>query len=483
MSAEERPIEGSPERARPRAYRSDLVLVATLTLASAVLLDAGVVCSNDGANYALVRALADGTTQIDAYREYTLMLDYSMRDEHYYSPRAPGTAFLLLPFFFAGRLFSGENDFLEVAAGLGSAAFAVALACLLYLASLRLGFSRAASVLASLALSLGTPLRSYASGMWSHVIVAFFALALVMLAHRALSEKRESLGPPLGLGALSACVVSADYSGVLYCVVVLVIVGIERARMTGVQQSFVRWIVPIVVGGLVTMAPTLIYHQIAFGSPFRTGYDFVVGEYAIVHHMSGMYGGNFFVGLGGLLFHPNAGLFLYSPVLAIGLFYGRDYLGRLPTRGLALLYTLPAVAMIVLTSFYTWWDGGGVHDVRFITQSLPLIGLPVAAAADRTLTNGGPRRPAAAMLFSVLFAASLLAQVIKHHAYWVRDGSVWLTRFGAAGDHIGAVLVSFAGWCWPHPVAALAILVLGLGLAAALQRTERDEPNAAPARP
>ena len=457
-------------------HRADLLLLVGLTLATSVLLNTGVVCSNDGANYALIRAFGDGGVQIDAYRDYTYGIDYSMRDGHYYSPRAPGTAFFVLPCYVVAHLFTQDDPTLQFASGLCPGLFLAALACLAYVVVRRLGYSRGAGIFTALALCLGTPLRSYGTGMWSHVLAAFFALALVALAHETITRdhtKERLARYCVGLGVLAAMVVSVDYSAAVYATLVLVIVVVEGARRTSVRETALRCVPATIAGGLVGMVPTLAYHQVAFGSPFRTGYDYVVGQYEIVHHLSGMYGGSFFDGFFGLLGHPRAGLFLWSPVLITGMIALPAFLRRLGSRANVALFTVPAIAMFLVASRYTWWDGGGVHDVRFITQSLPLIALPVAAAADACITNGGPRRPAAALGFSALFVTALVLQAIKHHAYWARDGSVWIARFRDAGENVGPVVVRFAAWCWPHPIAAVAIVIVSLGLAIASVRADR----------
>jgi len=455
-----------------RARPADLVLVATLALAASLMLNVGVVCSNDGANYALIRALADGTTRIDPYREYTFMIDYSMREGHYYSPRAPGTAFVMVPFYVVTSWFTDHDGTLQLATGLASGLALAALGCLLYLVARRLSYSRAAAVVSALALCLGTPLRSYASGPWSHVLAALFAFALVAWAHEAITrpaadERAGAVRHAVGLGLLSAATVSVDYSGVLYSTVVLVIVGAVHLRRLAPGRWAARWVAPIVGSGLAGMVPTLTYHYLAFGSPFETGYDYVVGEYEQVNQLSGMYGGNMLEGLFGLLVHPRAGLFLWSPVLLAGLAALGPYLRRLGSRSAMLLFTLPAIVMTLLTANYHWWDGGGVHDVRFIAQSLPLLALPVAAAVDASRGRRWAR-----LGLGALFALSLLLQLIKHHAYWARDGERWIPRLTGAGDRLGEVLLAFGAWCWPHLPSAAVVAAVGLGVAYALRRRE-----------
>ena len=64
----------------------------------------GIVCSNDGSHYALVRSLGDRASgSIDRYVHYTGFLDVSHFRGHWYSDRPPGTAVLALPFYLLGK--------------------------------------------------------------------------------------------------------------------------------------------------------------------------------------------------------------------------------------------------------------------------------------------------------------------------------------------------------------------------------------------
>src|SRR5438477_12050288 len=56
---------------------------------------------NQGSNYALGRALADGTAKVDRYAWQTDDLSYF--HGHYYSVRAPGLSFVELPVFEVAR--------------------------------------------------------------------------------------------------------------------------------------------------------------------------------------------------------------------------------------------------------------------------------------------------------------------------------------------------------------------------------------------
>ena len=75
-----------------------------------------IICSNDGSHFALVSALVEqGSVKIRDFMNYTGMMDYAYKDGEYYSDRAPGTAFLSVPFYFLGKILrdTGLGDYLS----------------------------------------------------------------------------------------------------------------------------------------------------------------------------------------------------------------------------------------------------------------------------------------------------------------------------------------------------------------------------------
>src|SRR5262245_40630475 len=70
---------------------------------------------NQTAHYALIRALGDGTTRIDAYASNT-GVDKARYRGHWYSLRAPGLAFVSLPAYATLRA-AGVDDVTRVGIG------------------------------------------------------------------------------------------------------------------------------------------------------------------------------------------------------------------------------------------------------------------------------------------------------------------------------------------------------------------------------
>ena len=79
--------------------RSGLLAIAVLVAGCVLLLQP--FGFNQGAHYALVKALAHGTARIDDYQGFSG--DESWYHGHYFSNKAPGVAFLCLPFYLVLR--------------------------------------------------------------------------------------------------------------------------------------------------------------------------------------------------------------------------------------------------------------------------------------------------------------------------------------------------------------------------------------------
>jgi len=83
-------------RAGPRRLRSRwiaLAAIACVGIAAGTLLEP--LGWNQTSHFALIRSLDDGTTHIDRYHKITG--DRARYHGHWYSPRAPGLAFVTLP--------------------------------------------------------------------------------------------------------------------------------------------------------------------------------------------------------------------------------------------------------------------------------------------------------------------------------------------------------------------------------------------------
>lgn len=468
---------------RPRIDLALAVALFTIAAATSVLLDAGVVCPNDGSHYALVRALADRhSVIIDDFVEYTRHVDISQRGAHFYSDRAPGTAFAALPFYLVARalgLSDGARQ--EVCALLSVLVGALAVA-LTYGLGRRTGLGRRGATAAALTLALCTPHRSYSTALWSHAFSAFLVVLGVFLATPAVrSDGAKDLEAPAGiggrllLGLVAGYSITVDYSAAVVSAILLGVVAWSALRhVRPISLGLLcKTLLPLGIGATIGVLPALVYNAIAFGSPLRTGYSFHV-LWPETRSLLTMYGGSFFDGLRGLLIDWRAGLFLYSPILALGFVYSVRFARELGSRR-ALTAVAPWVVMLLLTSKHATWHGGGAHDARYLMLVMPLFCLPVGSAYTRATT------PGRLQLFTALFLLSALVQFFKHTAGWLRNPLPFVTaivctiKFDIDGVHdfnsdgIGKLLT----WLYPHPIAAAAVFVGGLSSAALIYFNRR----------
>jgi hypothetical protein len=154
---------------------------------------------------------------------------------------------------------------------------------------------------------------------------------------------------------------------------------------------------------LGALLPTLLllgYNQLAFGSPWTTGYqNEVLPDFARVHNLKNPFGlrAPDWTKLGPLLWRSHRGLFFYAPVL----------LGTVPgwvvllwsRRGSAAIVSILAVVSVLLVNLcYPEWTGGWSTGPRLLVPLIPFAMIGVAG-----LMAGGSR----AARFATLVLAGL----------------------------------------------------------------------------
>jgi hypothetical protein len=178
-----------------------------------------------------------------------------------------------------------------------------------------------------------------------------------------------------------------------------------------------RDLAALVAGGIVGLAPLLIYNQLAFSSPFRLGYSQVQG-------FEGMQQGFFGVTvpqpmvLGELLFGHFRGLLPLAPVLLmvpIGLV---AMVKARPTRGTAVVIIGTLLCFWLINASYFYWDGGSSTGPRHMVAALPLACLALAFAWP----PGWPARSLALLLLLVSLCLSMVVASVDSMAPpWFTD--------------------------------------------------------------
>jgi hypothetical protein len=492
-----------------RRRRRGLLAIVLLTVAYALLIQ-----SQGWAQisyYSLVRALADGTAEIDPYHWETR--DESYYKGHYYSVKAPGLAFATAPLYGAldaagfkrysrsaaetarkhgaGRWVGGKrpeslyggseartdriraeiagSTVMVWALGLLGAVLPAFLLMLLVRAvadRIEPGFGTAAA----LTLGIGTMVMPFATLLFAHVLSALLAFAAFALLFK------ERQGPArLGLvacaGLLSGLAVTSEYP-VAIAGAVVGIYAISRGELVRRGLAY--------TGGVIAgVLPLALYNLWAFGSITHFSYENAVSvQGRSGHDVLGLNDDGFF-GITvpsphttlELLFSAK-GLLVLSPVLAMAV-VGTVLLYRRGWRAEAL--TIGGIALAFLTYNSGYWlpFGGGSPGPRFLIPILPFIAVPLAIAYRRF--------PATTLALAVPSAFLAIAATVTLPLIGNEDIGAWahLVKAGVFEHTVVSIFGGDNSWGAIAPVAVAIVASVALAVAATPRvslRAERARP-------
>lgn len=371
----------SGRTARLTSRRLAVAAILALTLAAAIVRqESG---PNQAAHYALVRALASGTAEIDP-RE---TIDAAFVDGRYYAAKAPGLAMLVVPWYAVLRVAGLQDDPRASVARYRGRLWQLTLAgavlpWLVLLVLMRSAAERVApgwGTAAAVLLSTGTLLLPFATLLFAHLLSA----ALGFLAFWLLLRTRDRASPWWHVtvaGGVAGVAVVVEFglalvAAVLGCLAVG-LAGGGRLRRGAAYAG----------GVLAGVTPLLAYNTWAFGSPATLSYTNALtapageGAPAVGANEEGLYG----VTLPGLreamsLLFSEKGLLVVSPLCAIAL-AGLPLLWRAGRRAEALVCAAVPAAFLVYNAAYYLPFGGQGPGPRFLVPALPFLVLPLVAA-------------------------------------------------------------------------------------------------------
>ncbi len=469
--------------------------------------------------FALVKALGDGTAQIDAYHWETR--DKSWINGHFFSVKAPGLPVLLVPAYKLITAVGGDdlardasNKAREGGArqwtykGLNVHAYgydperAVRVKALLAAqAPLIWALGLLGSVLPSLlllllirwladkwrpglgtatALAVGTStiVMTFAVNLFGHMLAALIAFTVFALLWR---ERQSSPRPLilLGAGLLSGLAVVTEYPLAL-AGAILGIYGVLHPQLLGSGLApLAKRAGLYATGVIVGVLPLLAYNKWAFGSIGTMSYDNAVDRQGFTGHDTlGLNSGGFF-GITWpdprtaleLLISPR-GLFALTPVLIMGV-VGTVLLHRRGRKAEARTIAAIAIAFLVYDSGYWLPFGGGTPGPRFLIPLLPFIGV--------ALVEAWRRFPATTLVLTVCGAVTMTVATLTYPLIGTGNMWQWWDRVeGAVFQHtIPTVFGAGDGWLAVAPVLILLLAVAWLGArATGVLPVSRDLPIA-----
>lgn len=417
--------------------------------------------------YLTLAMIEDDTVSIDGPLKRMLPIhDKARRGDHWYSDKAPGTSFLALPILWA---YYHVAEAPSLSGGVRLARLCVSTIPTVIFLLLLLGFlgehfpdDRWLVGLLVTGYALGSLCTTYSVLLFGHQPSGVLIFG-TFLATRRLGELTGSArlrGAALA-GLLASASVCVEYQNVLF------LVPIAGFFLWRVRLDW-RPILVAIAAALPIAILLGVYHEAAFGSPWKTGYSFLTSNFKEVHAQG-------FMGISTptvahlelSLFSPSKGVFFFAPWLLLApigfLFVRRAGSDGWLALGMCLLYTLFVSSMVYPV-------GGWTVGQRHLTPMIPWLLLPIGLLVSRfPITRG----VLVGLMATAIILTGLSTVVWPHYD----------ERFGNPFFQVGYPLFE-AGYLPPSRFAWLGLstragvwivaLAVGLGLSADLLRRPRS---------
>jgi hypothetical protein len=361
---------------------------------------------NQNSRLALTLALVDhGEVSIDRYHDSVLPTgDKAVHGGRFYSDKAIGVSVLgMAPYAVIKPALDRIHDerrrmnlamygVVLAAVALPVAAAAVAL----FLLALRLRGDARLALFAPIAVVLGTPVWPFSTVLFGHATAAAALLGTFCLLRRIREQKRESLASAAGAGLLGSLAVVTEYT---VAPLVVILAGYAVFVLHDAGRLHGRQLLVAAIGVALPLSVLLAYNVVAFGSPWRLGYQALATEEFRKIHSQGL------VGIGWpslevvwyLTFHPARGLFAHAPVLLLAIPGLWVMVSTRAWRAEGLVIALCFVTLLLINAGFPMWWGGWSASPRHLLPAVLLLGVPLAFVRS-------PWRP----LPSALLALSVL---------------------------------------------------------------------------
>lgn len=343
--------------------------------------------------FAAISLVEQGDATIDEFS--TLTIDKAQFGKHTYLDKAPGMTVMAMPAVWIADTLTGTTaapyaktiedkglwDYmrlrLRIAVAMTVAILTAFAAVLLLDLATGITGSAVAGFVTALAYALATPVWGWSTTLFGHAPVGALLLIATWAIWRGTLGERESarLRYPLMAGAALGWALVVEFPVVIpaFPMVVWVIWRTRhlawpiRARLFGVAAA----------AGLVALIPLLAYNHIAFGTPFKVGYQGVVGFNGMQQGFFGLTYPKLQV-LKEILFGTERGLVWVAPILLLAPF-GLARLIKAPeTRDLGWLCVAVAIAVLLYNSAYVYWDGGFATGPRHSVPAIGFLALGIA---------------------------------------------------------------------------------------------------------
>jgi hypothetical protein len=298
----------------------------------------------------------------------------------------------------------------------------VAGACVLFFVlARREGASERSAFWLSLALGTTTILVVYARNPYSE---ATQTLILTWLVERALTlgeRLRPKSAVLAGLAAGLLINTKLVYAVVLPVILAYVIIRHRRDHHTP-WGSLLTALAAAAVPCALLFGFALWHNHLKTGAWLDSGYRIP----------EGVFSGDAYAALHGYLLSPGKSVFLYSPLLILGVLGFADYHRRRPAHARLVLAVI--VTVLLVNAKFRYWHADYCWGPRLLVPLTPVWLLPAAPWLEGALGRG--RRRLRRLGLGLLLAAGLFVQLLGSAFYWdhyIRIAIAVKDQTGAAG--------------------------------------------------
>ncbi|MFA5964758.1 MAG: hypothetical protein WC804_12130 [Sphingomonas sp.] len=350
--------------------------------------------------------------KIDRFESLTI--DKAQFGDHHFMDKAPGMTLMAAPMLWVAnktthatsreQVIDITNPKLEKFLSLRlqlAVAFSTALltafaAVLLFDLGTGITGSVTAGLVAALGYALGSIIWGWSTTLFGHAPVAALLTIATWAVWRGTSGPYE-LGRwryPVMAGAALGWALVVEFTA-LFGGVAIGLWALWRTRKLDAPTRWRIYGVTVVVA-LLMLVPLAVYNQLAFGTPFKLGYEGVVGFNGMQQGLFGLTYPKADV-LFKIIFSPRRGLLWVAPVLLLGAI-GLDRMIRdRATRDLGILAAGIVTVVLLVNASYAYWDGGASTGPRHSVVAIPFLALGLAPFWA-SLRAGWARRATAALL-------------------------------------------------------------------------------------
>jgi len=366
---------------------------------------------NTASRLMLTYAIVDrGTIRLDGLDDQTG--DKALYRNHYYTDKLPGFSLLAsIPYLVIKTAMQLPDHPIDAkgfafypadyAITLFTSGLLTALSgALIVILAGELGCGPRRSILVGLAYGLATPAYAYATLAYGHQAAAACLLGSFTLLRHTPHRRVEGWAGFAGFLAACASVIEIQVGPVSAILAFYAIARFAKAK---------RPVANAIAFGLGALIPTLgllAYNTIAFDSPFRMGYFFLVTDrYARVHSVANPLGVSRpdWSRLVDILIKPARGLLWYAPISALTI-PGLVVLVIRKSFATAIVSAAAITAALLVTISYPEWTGGWSTGPRLLVPILPFVMLPISGL----LAVGGRATTWIASLLAGMGAVAIL---------------------------------------------------------------------------